>query len=701
MSDTMTKSAQPAKQKLEDLLDEIKAVNLTPPDQHLSVDEKQQPFELKKTVEEKIRRLKLYDMYKDEFELMAQRLQQCKINIEPFKQRGPSQMSRQTVNLPQLPLLTFSGDPKLWRKFRGSFDAAVHLQKIPDIQKLNYLISCLKGNALQAVKGYDIRNALQAVKGYDITPGNYDVIRKVLVEKFGNSCTIKKLYNESRKQLSKLWKEYFDNFEAMGECLEHSSIEIIIESRLPVWILDKVYQQKKYQEFWSVVRFRKFLQELVQRNEKIQRRDYDVIRKVLVEKFGNSCTIKKLYNESRKQLSKLWKEYFDNFEAMGECLEHSSIEIIIESRLPVWILDKVYQQKKYQEFWSVVRFRKFLQELVQRNEKIQRSQASSSGYQRKSIESKSSHNPRSARGETSALAAIRQPKLNDSKRITNSRKYPESNKIRRPCLFCKEDHWENKCQVYRTANHRLERLKTIGTCLNCLQKGHIAKDCRKLKKLCFHCKGRYIQRYAPTTAKILDQKNREKSWSQRVTNPNIPKFQTRALALFDLGLQLSFISTNLAKRLHIRVAADERLSIASFGNKLPKKCNSTKAEFYNGKKKFRRDRRLLEVARNTYWRQRLLQNQLWSGIIEEVHPDVDQEGIILYLLHYEVICPHKPITKLEMIHDASAYLKGTKSLNEILYRGPIMLLDLVGILLRSRMMKNVIIADVEKTFLQS
>uniref|UniRef100_A0A1I7VHK3 CCHC-type domain-containing protein n=1 Tax=Loa loa TaxID=7209 RepID=A0A1I7VHK3_LOALO len=342
------------------------------------------------------------DMYKDEFELMAQRLQQCKINIEPFKQRGPSQMSRQTVNLPQLPLLTFSGDPKLWRKFRGSFDAAVHLQKIPDIQKLNYLISCLKGNALQAVKGYDI------------TPGNYDVIRKVLVEK-----------------------------------------------------------------------------------------------------FGNSCTIKKLYNESRKQLSKLWKEYFDNFEAMGECLEHSSIEIIIESRLPVWILDKVYQQKKYQEFWSVVRFRKFLQELVQRNEKIQRSQASSSGYQRKSIESKSSHNPRSARGETSALAAIRQPKLNDSKRITNSRKYPESNKIRRPCLFCKEDHWENKCQVYRTANHRLERLKTIGTCLNCLQKGHIAKDCRKLKKLCFHCKGRYIQRYAPTTAKILDQKNREKSWSQR------------------------------------------------------------------------------------------------------------------------------------------------------------------------------------------
>ncbi|EJD76254.1 hypothetical protein LOAG_16753 [Loa loa] len=61
MSDTIIKSAQPAKQKLEDLLDEVKAMDLTPPDQHLAVEEKQQQFELKRrTIEEKIRRLKLY-----------------------------------------------------------------------------------------------------------------------------------------------------------------------------------------------------------------------------------------------------------------------------------------------------------------------------------------------------------------------------------------------------------------------------------------------------------------------------------------------------------------------------------------------------------------------------------------------------------------------------------------------------------------
>uniref|UniRef100_A0A1I7VAS5 Reverse transcriptase domain-containing protein n=1 Tax=Loa loa TaxID=7209 RepID=A0A1I7VAS5_LOALO len=73
-----------------------------------------------------------------------------------------------------------------------------------------------------------------------------------------------------------------------------------------------------------------------------------------------------------------------------------------------------------------------------------------------------------------------------------------------------------------------------------------------------------------------------------------------------------------------------------------------------------------------------IQDQLRSGIIEEVHPDMDQEGVIHYLPHHE----------------------RTKSLNEVLYRGPIMLPDLVGILLRFRMMKNAIIADVEKAFLQ-
>uniref|UniRef100_A0A1I7VAG9 Reverse transcriptase domain-containing protein n=1 Tax=Loa loa TaxID=7209 RepID=A0A1I7VAG9_LOALO len=74
-----------------------------------------------------------------------------------------------------------------------------------------------------------------------------------------------------------------------------------------------------------------------------------------------------------------------------------------------------------------------------------------------------------------------------------------------------------------------------------------------------------------------------------------------------------------------------------------------------------------------------------------------QEDVIHYLPHHEVITPNKT-TKLRIVHDASADLKGAKSLNDVLYRGPAMLPDLVGILL-FRIMRNVIRADVGKAFL--
>uniref|UniRef100_A0A1I7W1W3 Integrase_H2C2 domain-containing protein n=2 Tax=Loa loa TaxID=7209 RepID=A0A1I7W1W3_LOALO len=47
-----------------------------------------------------------------------------------------------------------------------------------------------------------------------------------------------------------------------------------------------------------------------------------------------------------------------------------------------------------------------------------------------------------------------------------------------------------------------------------------------------------------------------------------------------------------------------------------------------------------------------------------------------------------------------AHLKATKSLNDVLCRRPVMLPDLVGIFLHFRMMRNAIIPDVEKAFLQ-
>ena len=63
--------------------------------------------------------------------------------------------------------------------------------------------------------------------------------------------------------------------------------------------------------------------------------------------------------------------------------------------------------------------------------------------------------------------------------------------------------------------------------------------------------------------------------------------------------------------------------------------------------------------------------------------------------------PEKTTTKIRIVFDASAKTKkGSQSLNENLHRGPIILEDLCGLLMRFRINRVALIADVEKAFHQ-
>ncbi|EGC50146.1 gag protein [Neisseria meningitidis N1568] len=221
MSSIIIKGTQPAKEKIEKLLEEVKQMDLSPLDQMVTKEETQRQYEARKRmIEEKIMRFELHistletanaewkqyiqqlptatrkreeeekyaqmvdnekgilnlinegkeaiiilKMYKNDCELVLQRLSQHQTKDELTHLKASTKMAlHQTVNLPQLPLPIFSGNPNEWRGFWSSFDAAVHQQIIPDIQKLNYLMACLKGEASKAIRGYDI------------TPENYHAI---------------------------------------------------------------------------------------------------------------------------------------------------------------------------------------------------------------------------------------------------------------------------------------------------------------------------------------------------------------------------------------------------------------------------------------------------------------------------------------------------------------------------------------------
>jgi hypothetical protein len=70
-----------------------------------------------------------------------------------------------------------------------------------------------------------------------------------------------------------------------------------------------------------------------------------------------------------------------------------------------------------------------------------------------------------------------------------------------------------------------------------------------------------------------------------------------------------------------------------------------------------------------------------------------------YLPHQVVLRADKP-DKIRIVYDGSAHSRDGLSLNECLYRGPVLLPHITGVLLRLRMHQALLTCDIEKAFLQ-
>jgi hypothetical protein len=96
---------------------------------------------------------------------------------------------------------------------------------------------------------------------------------------------------------------------------------------------------------------------------------------------------------------------------------------------------------------------------------------------------------------------------------------------------------------------------------------------------------------------------------------------------------------------------------------------------------------------------RVINEQLKTGMIERAEESTPKSlGKVHYLPHREVVRPEKSTTKLRVVYDASARSNGP-SLNDCLYVGPSLLPLLFDILLRFRLHRIALVADIEKAFL--
>ena len=164
------------------------------------------------------------------------------------------------IKPPQLEITPFDGDVLKWQEFWDQFEASIDKAHYSPIDKLNYLKSKLKGEALSAISGYQLSN------------NNYSVVVDVLKRRFGNPQLIIDAHYRSLSHLPAATnqtgslRQCFDaierhlrSLEAIGENINHRYFVALISEKLPQKVLYQLYMLKNDDEEWTVSKLRQLL----------------------------------------------------------------------------------------------------------------------------------------------------------------------------------------------------------------------------------------------------------------------------------------------------------------------------------------------------------------------------------------------------------------------------------------------------------
>lgn len=224
--------------------------------------------------EEKNKRLDFEELY---YEVIAKtkKLLTSRINNENDKRvtvdNSETTSNNTKINLPFIALPEFNGEFAEWINFRDTFTSVIHENKnLANIEKLHYLRSALKGDALRAIESLTYSNS-NYVPAWDLLKKRFEKKRLIVQSHIRNLINLTSLNKGNKDSL----RPFIDAISANTEVLK--VFEINLDDALLVTLLadkldfqtSKEWQSSLKQEFPTFAQFKEFLESKYENLESI------------------------------------------------------------------------------------------------------------------------------------------------------------------------------------------------------------------------------------------------------------------------------------------------------------------------------------------------------------------------------------------------------------------------------------------------
>ncbi|GBO41698.1 hypothetical protein AVEN_214366-1 [Araneus ventricosus] len=582
-------------------------------------------------------------------------------NVIPYK-------TESNVKLPQITICTFNGDCSEWLNFYNSFEVAIHNnESLSKIEKFTYLKSYLRGTALTAISGFSLTNE------------NYDSSIELLKQRFGRKDLAINTHMNKLLQLEAV--KSVNNLIALRKL--HDSIETQ-ERKDAIKLSNRCYLCFKLSHTARICR-----------------------KKYLACRCKNRFLHHKLLCDTSFPHSEPPKDG-DSADRSSNQIKHSA-RVNSQGQIPTEVLSAL--NKKYGDST-------FLQTFVAEinNKKVRGilDTGSSRSFVLKDIAEQLKLKPSAkeelliytfgSNGKKESfdivdlnLRNIRNPKLSVNIKAAVTDRITQG-KVSVPSKFIKEIALEKGLTLADDGcNSDIDLL--IGSDFICEILGERNLKISKRLMVTNSIFGEILQGRINDEGKVNEiQVNYLSVMDGKMDYDKINEFwELENMGINsqeNINLEMQILEKFEENTTYTNGRYETKLLWKDDQSQLNNNYEIAKKRLFNLNEKFKRDKNLYLNYKE------IIQQQLKDGIVEYANCEPNNTCPGYFMPHHAVIREQKETTKVRICFDASSKSKGQVSLNDLLYSGPNLNPELLRIVLKFRIGKIAMCADIQRAFLE-